>query len=245
MATVYLAQNVDGYVALKVPLPQFRNDPEFAERFQREVELGEQLDHPNVVKVRRLTCDDGTPAMVMEYVDGGSLRKLIQPDSQIPFARVAGLVIQCCDGLGHAHQYGVVHRDVKPENILLTQEGTVKLADFGIARIRMRRSITFHKILGSPYYMSPEQAKGSPDIDARSDVYSLCVVIYELSTGQVPFTGNDPIQIMHKHVSDPPLSPARIRRDMSPLMEQGIMRGLAKDPNQRPATMAELAGYFA
>jgi serine/threonine-protein kinase len=246
MATVYLAQSADGgYVAIKVPLPQFQNDREFAERFRREVELGEQLDHPNVVRVRHVVGDDGALMMVMDYADGGSLRDLIQPNSRIPFDRVCDVARQCCAGLEHAHQHGIVHRDVKPENILLTRQGVVKLADFGIARIKTRTSITYNKILGSPYYMSPEQARGSKDLDGRSDLYSLCVVLYELSTGRVPFVGNDFLQIMSKHISEAPVSPARIRQDMPPAIEQAIMRGLEKNPDSRPASAAQLSCCFS
>jgi len=245
MATVYLGRAPNGaLVALKVPLPQFANDSEFAARFQREIEIGQQLDHPNIVKVYGVIWDNAVPVMVMEYADGGSLRSWIQPDSNLPYGHLCGVIGQCCNALSAAHNKGVVHRDVKPENILFNSAGLVKITDFGIARLVARKTITAGRILGSPFYMSPEQAQGSPNLDARSDIYSLCVVAYELATGQPPFLGSNFVEVLNKHIREPPVSPAQIRRDMPPGIEQAIMRGLQKDPVQRFASAPELAQCF-
>jgi serine/threonine-protein kinase len=241
MARVYKAQAQDGtLVAIKVPLPEYQDDEQFVARFMRERDIGIKLrGRPNIIYV--FDPPPGQLAIVMEYAEGGSLRDWMRPGAQLPFSFIRGVAQQCCAGLACAHAEGVVHRDIKPENILFDRNSTVKIADFGIAHQMTRKTIVSGQVLGAPYYMSPEQAEGREDIDARSDIYSLAVVIYEMCAGQVPFTGEHFYAVLSKHRSEIPPPPGRLRRDIPKSMEQAILRGLEKSPAQRYARVEELA----
>jgi eukaryotic-like serine/threonine-protein kinase len=227
-------------VAIKTLLPQYAADPSFVDRFQREARSAARLSHPNVVTVFDTGNDYGTHYIVMEFVDGPTLKDVLQRKGPLDPREVAQLGIEIADGLGFAHDHGFVHRDVKPANIMVTAQGTAKVADFGIARAITGDSLTHTQmVLGTAQYFSPEQAQNEP-VDARSDLYSLGVVLYELLTGQVPFTGSSPVAIAYRHVKDPPVPPSRLNPQVPAEMEAIVLRLLAKHPDNRYSSAKEL-----
>src|SRR5947208_17036524 len=233
MAEVYLAhdQLLDRRVALKVLFAEFARDPAFVQRFRREAQAAANLNHPNIVAVFDWGEEDGTYFIVMEYVEGRSLREAIQAEGPLYPNLAADLASDIAGALGYAHRNGVVHRDVKPGNILLTPQGQVKVTDFGIARAAgASESLTqTGSVMGTATYFSPEQAQGLP-VDARSDVYSLGIVLYEMVTGVVPFTGDSPVAVAYKHVREEPLAPSQRNPEVPPDLEKIILAALAKDP---------------
>lgn len=227
-------------VAIKTLLPQYAADPSFVDRFQREARSAASLSHPNVVTVFDTGNDYGTHYIVMEFVDGPTLKDVLQRKGPLDPREVAQLGIEIADGLGFAHDHGFVHRDVKPANIMVTSQGTAKVADFGIARAITGDSLTHTQmVLGTAQYFSPEQAQNEP-VDARSDLYSLGVVLYELLTGQVPFTGSSPVAIAYRHVKDPPVPPSRLNPQVPPELEAIVLKLLAKHPDNRYASARDL-----
>lgn len=242
MAEVYLARdNVLGReVAVKMLLGQHATDPHFIERFRREAQNAASLNHPNVVSVYDTGADDGLYFIVMEYVDGTTLREIIREEGPLLGERVAEVGADVCAGLSFAHAHGIVHRDVKPANIMVNPAGVVKVADFGIARAVSGDTVTqTAMVLGTAQYFSPEQAQ-SAGVDARSDIYSLGCVLYEMLTRQVPFTGSSPIAIAYKHVKEAPVLLSRLNPDVSPEMESIVMKALAKHPDNRYQSATEM-----
>lgn len=235
-------------VAVKVLHESFQNDIEFCRRFYAEALAASRLDHPNITRVIDFGQEpDGQLYLAMEFLDGVELRSVLERERKLPPHRIASVMMQVCAALSQAHARGIVHRDIKPENLVLVpghdDDGTpieiVKVCDFGIALQRSLATDTDGFVAGTPEYMSPEQCR-SDELDARSDVYACGVVLYELATGQVPFTGGKPIQILNKHQFTPVLPPSKLDPKVSPLLEGIVMKALAKNPDERHASMREL-----
>jgi eukaryotic-like serine/threonine-protein kinase len=243
MAQVFLARDevLERDVAVKVLRAQYAEDEEFVERFRREALGVASLSHPNIVQVYdRGVSEDGRYYIAMEYVPGGTLKDRIVRDGPLHPHTALALAVQVAEALGAAHERGLIHRDVKPQNVLLTASGAVKVADFGIARAAAAVVISATSaVLGTARYMSPEQAMGR-EVGPPSDLYSLGVVLYEMLTGEVPFEADTPVATSMKHVNDPPRSPKEIREDIPEVVNTVVLRLLAKDPGARYASASTL-----
>ena len=242
MATVYLAQDSDleRPVAVKVLGEPLALDEAFVERFRREARTAAQLSHPNIVQVYDTGEEDGRIFIVMEFVEGEGLDAMLGRDGRVPPERARELGLQVCSALHYAHGKGVVHRDVKPGNLLLRTDGVVKVADFGIARPAQATQLTeAGTVLGTAAYLPPEIARGEPATE-RSDIYSLGAVLYELFTGRPPYRIESLVQLASQE--DEPVTPVReIAPDVPAAAEAAIMRALARDPRYRQESAAELA----
>lgn len=244
MAQVYLARDrsLDRPVAVKELAPEFATDPSFVERFRREAQAAANLSHPNIVGVFDWGTQDGTYFIVMEYIDGPSLSQVIRRDGPLHPRRAAEIGGEVAAALGFAHSRGVVHRDVKPGNVLLTATGQSKVTDFGIARALSSPDDDLTQagsVMGTATYFSPEQAQGLA-VDPRSDLYSLGVVLYEMVTGRTPFSGDTPLAIAYRHVQDQPAPPSTIVPDIPLGLEAIIMKLLQKRPDDRYPTAEAL-----
>ena len=244
MGQVYLAQDevLGREVALKILWERLAESEEFVERFRREARSVAALSHPNIVSVYdQGRAGDGTYYIAMEHVSGGTLKERIVGEGLLGYREAADVGIQVSEALEAAHSGGVIHRDIKPHNILLTESGEVKVVDFGIARAVSQASMTGTSfILGTAHYLSPEQAKGEPTGPA-SDLYALGVVLYEMLTGVAPYEAESPIAVALKHVSDPPASPRDANPEVPKGMDAVVVKLLAKDPEDRYADAGELA----
>ncbi|MEX1007435.1 MAG: Stk1 family PASTA domain-containing Ser/Thr kinase [Acidimicrobiia bacterium] len=242
MADVYLAHDrlLNRRVAVKVLSPTFAADPSFVERFRREAQAAASLNHPSIVAVYNWGQDDNTSFIVMEFVNGQTLRDLLRHYGTLPPMEAARIAADIAEGLEFAHRNGVVHRDIKPGNVLITPEGEVKITDFGIARAESSDTLTkTGAVLGTATYFSPEQAQGLA-LDGRSDVYSLGVVLYEMATGVAPFTADSPISVAYKHVREEPVPPSRVKPDIPGALDRIILTAMAKDVALRYPSAAEL-----
>ncbi len=243
MAEVYRARDrlLDRPVALKVLFPELSVDRSFVERFRREAQAAANLSHPNIVPVFDWGEDTGTYFIVMEFVDGRPLSSILKTSGPLSAERTADVGAHVAAALGYAHKHGVIHRDVKPGNVLITDEGQVKVTDFGIARaINTEESLTqTGAVMGTATYFSPEQAEGI-GVDARSDIYSLGVVMFEMATGRPPFLGDTPVAVASKHVREHPPAPRELNPAIPPTFEAIILKSMAKDPAHRYATAEEL-----
>jgi len=243
MASIFRAtdERTGRQVAIKVPHPEMEADPIFFERFNREQEIGQKLDHPGVMKV--FTNDHSSQHyMVMEWVEGRLLRQLMNEQKRIPAERAAKIALQVASAIEYIHGHGVIHRDLKPENIMVDTNDHIKLIDFGIAANLGSRRITFAKFsqtVGTPDYISPEQVKGKRG-DARSDIYALGVMLYEMVTGKVPFTGPNAFVIMNDRLLNNPIPPREVDPAISPHLQEIIYRAMERDPNKRYANAREL-----
>lgn len=235
MGVVYKAEERESkeIVALKILPPELTIDPIFITRFKREADSIRQLDHPNIVKLYEVGEEGTTYFMAMEFVDGGSLHDLLHKEGKIELQRALKIALQVADALAYAHEKGIIHRDIKPTNIMLTKKREVKLTDFGVAkRIGKTQVTTTGTIIGTPEYMSPEQTEGK-FVDRRSDIYSLGAVLYEMLTGRVPFKGDTPMEVLRKQKFSLP-EPARLLNPDIPSRVDTILNCmLEKEPSRR------------
>lgn len=241
MAEVYRAQdNVLGrLVAVKVMLPQYAADPNFTQRFKQEAAAAANLQSPYIVNVYDWGQDEGTYYIVMEFVRGSDLKTAILERGAINQRKVAEIGSQVCQALSVAHGLDIIHRDIKPQNIMVQPDGNVKVMDFGIARAKNSVMTQTSSVLGTAHYISPEQAQGK-DLTATSDIYSLGIVLYESATGRLPFDGPDAVSVAMKQVNDLPVPPREINPDIDPALEAIIMKAIAKNPEERFATAKDM-----
>lgn len=236
MADVYRAKDqlLERTVAVKILHQQYENDTEFIARFQREAKAAARITHPNIVNVFDVGVAEGRHYIVMEYVPGRTLKERIKEEGPVPAAQALHIARQIAGALAQAHANNLVHCDIKPHNILVMPDGTVKVADFGIARAVTESTMTYNdNIMGSVHYFSPEQARGTI-ITPKSDVYSLGVVLYEMLTGRIPFDGNTAVSIARKHLEEEPQTVRSLVPSIPPVLEALVTRMMAKDPALRP-----------
>ena len=244
MASIFRAvdERTGQPVAIKIPHPEMEADPVFYDRFRREQEIGQKLDHPGVMKV--FPNDDHSRFyMAMEWVDGRLLRQAMNEQGKFPPERATRIALAIASALEYIHAHGVIHRDLKPENIMIDAEDRIKLIDFGIAANVGSKRLTFSKFsqtMGTPDYISPEQVKGKRG-DARSDIYALGVMLYEMLTGKVPFTGANAFVIMNDRLLNNPVPPREIDPSISPQLQEIIYRALERDPAKRYRSAREFA----
>jgi serine/threonine protein kinase/Tfp pilus assembly protein PilF len=247
MATVYKAYHaaLDRYVALKVLHPAFGEDPNFEARFQREARLVAKLDHPNIVSIYDYSEHDKRPFLVMKFIEGETLKARM---ARGPLAadELAKIIEAIGSALAYAHKMGILHRDIKPSNVLLTTDGSIYLADFGLARIASMGESTLSgdMIMGTPQYISPEQAMGKKDLDEGTDIYSFGVMLYEMVVGQVPFNADTPFSIIHDHIYSPLPIPHTINASVPESVERVLLKTLSKERADRYASVAEMVAAF-
>src|SRR5436189_3431903 len=237
MATVALAedQELARRVGIKILNARHANDEQFVERFRREAKNAAALSHPNIVSIYDRGEAEGSYYIAMEYLDGRSLKELIVSRGPAPAGVAIEYARQILSALRFAHRHGIVHRDIKPHNVLVDSEGRVKVTDFGIARAGTSQMTEAGSIVGTAQYLSPEQARGTA-VDQRSDIYSVGIVLYELLTGTVPFTGDTAVEIAMRHLSSVPEPPSALREDLPHELDMVVLRALAKNPEDRYQT---------
>ncbi|WP_010252398.1 Stk1 family PASTA domain-containing Ser/Thr kinase [Acetivibrio cellulolyticus] len=246
MALVYKAKCklLNRFVAIKLLRPEFTADEEFVKRFRVEAQAAASLSHPNIVSIYDVGKEDDMHYIVMEYVNGITLKDYIVQNGALDWKEAVNVVIQICSAIEHAHKNHIVHRDIKPHNILLTKDGIAKVTDFGIARAVTSSTITVAgSTIGSVHYFSPEQARGGFS-DEKSDLYSLGIVLYELVTGRLPFNGESPVAIALKHIQDMPEEPSNIKKDLPKGVNDLIMTAIEKDQKNRYQSASEMLDHL-
>jgi len=248
MATIFRARDTSNghVVALKVPLLEYASDLVFHERFRREEEIGQRLDHGSVIKVLH-PREKSRLYLAMEYVDGELLRDRLRREGRLPIDEAVRIAIRIADVLLYLHGEGVVHRDLKPENIMLTADGGVKLMDFGIALDATLRKMTWSGLsqsVGTPDYMAPEQVAGKRG-DGRTDLYALGAILYEMLTGQVPFPADNVYAAMRAKAEEHPRPPRELRPEIPPALEEVVLHALERSPHRRPESALELREALA
>jgi serine/threonine-protein kinase len=243
MASIYKASDLQTgkMVALKVPSMQFESDPGFFTRFQREEEIGRLLDHPFILHVVPVG-EKSRPYMAMEFLEGQTLRQLMRSVERIPVADAVRIASRLCDALDYMHKKNVIHRDLKPENVMICNDGSLRIMDFGIAKAAGMRRLTFSgfsPVMGTPDYMAPEQVKGKRG-DERTDIYSLGAMLYEMTTGAVPFEGANPYIIMNSRLTGDPIAPRKVHADISPRVEEIILHTMERNPAERYPSAAAM-----
>lgn len=247
MASVFKAYHaaLDRFVALKVLHPAFLEDPNFLARFQREARVVAKLEHPNIVPIYDFSEHEGQPFLVMKYIEGRTLKTEM---AQGPLTPARGLTVLRAvgSGLSYAHSQGILHRDIKPSNVLLDDDGGIFLADFGLARIAQAGESTLSSdmLLGTPQYISPEQARGAKDLDPGTDIYSLGVVMYEMVVGRVPFNADTPFSIIHDHIYTPLPLPHAVNPSVPAAVERVLLKALAKERADRFDSVGDLVAAF-
>ena len=249
MSTLYRATDlaIGRQVAIKIPHAEMEKDPILLERFKREQEIGQELDHPGIVK----TFDDEDRSrlyMVMEWVDGNLLRNVLNEQDErgerrLPTERAVKIALGILDALDYMHKHVVVHRDLKPENVMVDDEDNIKLIDFGIAMKEDARRLTYagpSPMLGTPDYISPEQVKGQRG-DQRSDIYALGAMLYEMLTGKVPFVGANPLVVMNERVLMDPVPARKLNPEITPQLDEILHRAMVREPRHRYSTAADMA----
>src|SRR5436305_5464200 len=246
MANVYLAedQELGRRVAIKILDDRHAADDSFVERFRREAKNAAGLSHPNIVSIYDRGEAEGTYYIAMEFLEGRSLKELIVSRGPAPIKVAIDYARQILAALGAAHKQGIVHRDIKPHNVLVGPQGRLKVTDFGIARSGASQMTEVGSIIGTAQYLSPEQARGAP-VDQTSDLYSAGVVLYEMLTGQVPFTGDTPLEIAMKHLSEIPRPPSELRPEVPHDLDSVVLRALAKDPAELYQSAEEMDADLA
>ncbi|MDQ7024152.1 MAG: protein kinase [Anaerolineae bacterium] len=248
MATVFKAhhEKLDRYVAIKLMHETFLQDEDFRTRFQREAQIVAKLEHPNIVPIYDYNEHEGIPFLVMKYVDGMTLKRYAIKTG-LTLEDTRDFLMSIAEGLDYAHEKGILHRDMKPSNILINSGNQPFITDFGLARMAEMgaSTISTDMMLGTPFYISPEQAQGSKDLDSRTDIYSLGVILYEFITGRVPFEGDTPYIIVNGHINATPTTPSDINPDLSPEVDDMMDRALAKKPSDRFPTAKILIQAFA
>lgn len=247
MATVFKAYhaNLDRYVAFKVLHPAFKEDASFLERFQREAQIVARLEHRHIVPVYDFADHQGQPYLVMKFIEGETLKARLKKGTP-PLDETIRLLAAVAEALTYAHQHGVLHRDIKPSNIMLDGEGIPYIADFGLARIAQAGESTLSQdmMLGTPQYISPEQAKGIRDLGPGTDIYSLGVVIYEMVVGRTPFSADTPFAIIHDHIYKPLPLPTQVNPAVPAQVERVLLKALDKEPQARYASAVEMVAAF-
>lgn len=247
MATVYKAYHpqLERHVAIKFLQQSYVDDVNFLTRFEREAKIIASLDHPNIVPVYDFNYFKGQPYLVMKLIEGVTLKE-IMTDSSVSIAEVLDMLTTVASGLTYAHDRHILHRDIKPSNILVDSTKRPYITDFGLARMTQAAQTTLSQdmLMGTPHYMSPEQAKGADELGPATDIYSLGVILYEFAVGRVPFSGNTPYAIVHDHIYTPLPSPRELNPSVSPQVEAVLVRALAKSPSDRyPSAVAMLSAY--
>ena len=245
MSEVYLANDAVGQreVVLKFPHEDMAGDPATYERFRREIKIGELLTHPNIQKLYDLAGDQLDPDLVLEYVDGVTLREILRKERRLPVETAVGLGVQIAQALAYAHAHHVFHRDLKPENIIVSRAGCAKVMDFGIAFVEGARRVTWGQMsgqVGTPDYMAPEQIKGHRG-DQRTDIYALGMIVYECLAGRLPYRGDNALVVMNQHVtvSPPPLH--RFVHDLPAALEETVMKAIRRSASARWPSMEAFA----
>ncbi|MDR0326642.1 MAG: protein kinase, partial [Oscillospiraceae bacterium] len=241
MAYVYKARChlLNRFVAIKILKEEYARDADFRRRFHAESQAVAMLSHPNIMAVYDVSRSKELEYIVMELIDGITLKQYMQRKGLLSWREGLHFAIQIVKALSHAHSRGIIHRDIKPHNIMILRDGSVKVADFGIARFASKQNTLTQEALGSVHYISPEQARGS-HIDARSDIYSVGVVLYEMLTEQLPFEGDSPVSVALQHISSLPLGPREINPDIPEALEMIVIKAMAPKLTKRYASAEEM-----